>query len=230
MKLLTFLLVLHIAVCTIEAQQQSLWVKLERGESLFLDPSAMQWIPISAKQALPSKTFVLTKEQTKLKLYKETDVYDTPDRGYFFLEDVVPKNRSDLVGVLTQIEGEQLPSMKVDSVSKQAVGLTYGFPGSEKTSVAIPYLDERLNAIRWFYNQKRYDAALLSLKRFLSRFPNQYYSSSRLEMLFDLYEKTELYGFLFDETNRLMALQKNEEFGPVIVRWNETAKKYLLKR
>ncbi|NUM82406.1 hypothetical protein HUU42_16550 [bacterium] len=230
MRPLMMALLIYFTVSPLGAQQQSLWVKLERGESLYLDPLAMQWVPISAKQTLPSKTFVLTKERTELKLYKETDVYNTPDHGYFFLEDVVLKSKNDLVGALTQIEGEQLPSMKVDSGGKQSVGLTYGFPGAEKTSVNIPFFEERLNAIRWFYNQKRYDAALLSLKRLLTRFPNQYYSASRLEMLFDLYEKAELYGFIFDETNRLMALQKNDEFGPVIVRWNEVAKKYLLKR
>lgn len=230
MKALVFLLCTSAIVCAATAQQQPLWVKLERGESLYLDPMTMLWVPISAKQALPSRTFVLTKEQTELKLYKETDVYSTPDDGYFFLEDVLPKSKNDLVGALTQIEGEQLPSMKADSTGKPVIGLTYGLPGSEKTSVPIPYMEKRLNAIRWFYNQKRYDAALLCLKRLLSRFPNQYYSVARLEMLFDLYEKMELYGFLFDETNRLMGLQKNEEFGPVIVRWNETAKKYLLKR
>ncbi|HMV27688.1 MAG TPA: hypothetical protein PKA26_12485, partial [bacterium] len=92
---------------------------------------------------------------------------------------------------------------------------------------SVPYLSERMRAIRWFEEHQYAETALLSLKRLISKFPSLYFEPSNFDRLCSLYMKLGLYGFLFDETNRFMTLKRDDEFGQMVIRWNETAKKKL---
>ncbi len=233
MKRTTLLAVIVLTVASLGAGQNDIWVNIEKGSALFLNPKTMAWEPIVGKQQLPGKTFVLTKEQAILKVFKETDVLSAPARGYFFLTDIFLRDRMQVVEELTAIEAQQLPrSSKPDTMDeKKTVGLTYGvMPGRSSAKPSIPYFQERINAVESFQAQKRYDAALLSLKRTMALFPALYLDSRLANVLCRLYDSLELYGFLYEETNRLMVVQKEGEFGTLIMQWNELAKKKLTKR
>jgi hypothetical protein len=193
----------------------------------------MAWEPIIGKEQLPAKTYVLTKDQAVLNVFKETDVLSAPARGYFFLSDIFLRDRMQVVEELTAIEAQQLPpSSRPDTADeKKVVGLTYGMmAGRTSSRPSVPYLEERINAVESFQAQKRYDAALLSLKRTMALFPALYLHPRLANMLCRLYDRLELYGFLYEETNRLMVVQKEGDFGTMIIQWNELAKNKLTKR
>ncbi len=232
MKRLLFVIFLT-AVASFAYAQTEVWVNLTKGDALFLNPKTMEWEPITGKQQLPAKTFVLTKGEAELKVFNETDVLATPDQSYFFVADIFPRDKMQIVEELTSIELQQLPSNnKTDSTEqKKVVGLTYGKPlGGAASENAIPYFEERLNAVEWFYNQQRFDAALLTLKRTMTLFPVLFLRPQITGLLCSLYDKLELYGFLYEETNRLMVVQKEGELGSMVTTWNDLAKKKLTKR
>lgn len=214
--------------------QTKVWVKLEAGDALYLNPYQQQWLPISAKEEVPAKTFLLTKSGAKATLFRGTEVYGAPESAYFFIEDMMPKSRVEVVAALTQIEAEQLPKpVRETRERKLPIGLTYGENAPDTASsnaAAIPYLDERENAIRYFLDAKRYDAALLSQKRLLTKFPSLYQDAEQAERLFMLYDKLELYGFLNDETRRLLAIKRSNEYDKMVEKWNNVAKAKLLNR
>jgi len=215
------------------AAQNVIWVHVEAGTALFLNPKTMDWEPIVGKQQVPIKTYVMTKDETVLNIFKETDVLPAPANGFFFLGDLFFRDRMKVVEELTSIETQQLPSsMKSDTTEhKKIVGLTYGVLQSHTSNPSsIPYLKERCNTIDWFYTHSRFDAALLSLKRMMIQFPVLYLDPNLTEILCKLYDKLELYGFLYEETNRLMIVQKDGEFGTMITRWNDIAKKKITRR
>jgi hypothetical protein len=222
-----------IALTSFSFAQNDVWVNVEKGVALFLNPKSMEWEPIVGKQQLPMKTYVLTKDGTVFRIFKETEVLQAPASGYFFLTDIFLRDRMQVVEELTSIEAQQLPSsIKSDTTNeKRVVGLTYGIPANRTSSEPpIPYFMERTNAIKWFYEQKRYDAALLSLKRTITQFPILCLNQQLTDLLCRLYDKMELYGFLYEETNRLMVVQKEGDFGPIIKQWNDLAKQKLTKR
>jgi hypothetical protein len=233
MKRVLCLVVQLLTGVSLSVGQSDIWVNNEKGSALFLNPKTMAWEPIVGKQQLPAKTYVLTKDQAVLKIFKETDVLSTPAGGYFFIADIFSRDRMQVVEELTAIEAQQLPpSSRPDTMDgKKVVGLTYGAMSTHASSrPSIPYLEERINAVESFQAQKRYDAALLSLKRTMSLFPALYLESRYADLLCRLYDSLELYGFLYEETNRLMVVQRQGEFGTMIAQWNELAKKKLTKR
>lgn len=233
MKRILWLLLHLLTAVSLSVAQSDIWVNIEKGSALFLNPKLMTWEPIIGKQQLPAKTYVLTKDQAVLKVFKETDVLSSPARGYFFLSDIFLRDKMQVVEELTSIEAQQLPpSSRPDTMDeKKVVGLTYGMmAGRAASKFSIPYLEERINAVESFQSQKRYDAALLSLKRTMALFPVMYLDSRFANLLCRLYDSLELYGFLYEETNRLMVVQKEGEFGTMIVQWNELAKNKLTKR
>ncbi len=233
MKRIDWLIIQLLTVVSICAGQSDIWVNIEKGSALFLNPGTMAWEPIVGKQQLPAKTYVLTKDRAVLNVFKETDVLPAPARGYFFLADIFLRDRMQVVEELTAIEAQQLPpSSRPDTLDeKKVVGLTYGVMAARTSpKPSIPYLEERMNAVESFHAKKRYDAALLSLKRTMAQFPAIYLDTRCANLLCRLYDDLELYGFLYEETNRLMVVQKEGEFGTMIVRWNELAKKKLTKR
>ncbi|MCS7014029.1 MAG: hypothetical protein RMI34_07810 [Chloroherpetonaceae bacterium] len=210
-----------------------MWLKVEKGVVLYLDPYQQKWQPASSKEEIPLKTFVLTKDGAKARLFKETEDYVLPESSYFFVEDVIPKSRVEVVAALTQIEAEQLPKSTREPRERRPIGLTYGDPMPDTTTSnidAIPYLAERRRAVQHFIEMKRYDAALLSQKRLLTKFPALYQYADEAERLFMLYDKLELYGFLNDETRRLMAIKRSVEFDKMLEKWNQLAKSKLLNR
>lgn len=213
--------------------QPKVWLKVEKGEVLYLDPYQQRWQPISGKEEIPLRTFVLTKAAAKARLFKETEDYVLPESSYFFAEDVIPKSRVEVVAALTQIEAEQLPRTTREPRERKPIGLTYGEPAPDTVNSqadAIPYFAERRTAIRYFIDAKRYDAALLSQKRLLTKFPALYQDANEVERLFMLYDKLELYGFLNDETRRLMAIKRSTEFDKMLEQWHQLAKTKLLNR
>jgi hypothetical protein len=233
MKRITLLVVQLLAAVSLSLGQSDIWVNIEKGSALFLNPKTMMWEPIVGKQQLPAKTYVLTKDQAVLRVFKETDVLSAPAGGYFFLADIFLRDRMQVVEELTAIEAQQLPpSSRPDTADeKKVVGLTYGvMAGRASSRPSIPYLEERIKAVESFQAQKRYDAALLSLKRTMALFPALYLHSRLASLLCRLYDSLELYGFLYEETNRLMVVQKEGDFGTMIIQWNELAKNKLTKR
>lgn len=211
--------------------QEKLWVKLEKGSALVLNPTTSEWIPLSSKDQIPAKTFLLTKANSKLSVFRETAVYETPSEGYFFAEDVFTKTRNELVSALVRIETSQLPAGAHPSPEKPVLGLTYGKEKlKEGTQQEIPFLKERQNAILWFSKQKKFDSALLSIKRLMVKYPELYKNQDQVNLLLSLYEKLELYGYLYDETSRLMTQKTADSFDQMVIKWNEVAKKQLTGR
>jgi hypothetical protein len=233
MKFMILYIVLVMSTVSFAIAQNDVWVNVEKGIALYLNPKTMGWEPIVGKQQVPTKTYAITKEGSVLRVFRETDIFPVPAQGYFFIGDIFLRDKMQVVEELTSIEAQQLPpSVKSDTTGeKQIVGLTYGLPTNQTSfDPPIPYFGERTNAIKWFYEQKRYDAALLSLKRSMTQFPKLYLNYQLADLLCKLYDKLELYGFLYEETNKLSVLRKEGDFGSMIVQWNEIAKKKLTQR
>jgi hypothetical protein len=213
--------------------QTNVWIKVDAGAALYLETAKMQWIPVSEKQELPAKSYLMTKPGARAQVFRDTDEYSLPADSYFFIEDVFSKSRVEIVGALTQIEAEQLPVNTVEPGNSQqkVVGLTYGKnPSEEKTADEIPFGKARLNAINWFYENARQDAALLSLKRMMTKVPNLYLSEYYVERLLHLYHELQLFGFLLDESTRLLNVRKSEKFNQIVTNWNQIARQNLLQQ
>ena len=212
--------------------QSEVWIKVDSGTVLYLAPAGAEWIPVSKKQKIPAKTFLLSKPDAKAVLFQETTVYELPPAAYFFVDDLFHKSRVDLVAALTRIEAEQLPvnTREPARENRKTLGLIYGeAPEASPVAGAIPFERERESAIRWFAVHGRYGAALLSLKRAMTKFPALYLRQAYAEQLLSLYSHLELYGFLLEESNRLLVLKSSDAFHSVVKDWNETAKRKLVK-
>ncbi|HMV27419.1 MAG TPA: hypothetical protein PKA26_11110 [bacterium] len=216
-----------MVACALYAQDKESWIQKTSGEALYLEPRTGQWIPISAKQTIPLRTYLITHHGSKTTLYDQAEMLVLPDGAYFFVEDAIPKDRDALVGALTQIEAEHLPN-RLES-RPVSVGLTYGAP-EHKNEEQIPYLAERINAVNRFYELGRKDASLLSLKRLLSKYPRLYRDKKNVEQLFSLYENLELYGYLYDESSRLLNLSQDAEWSVFINGWYKTARTYVTQQ
>ncbi len=59
-------------------------------------------------------------------------------------------------------------------------------------------------------------------------FQSSYADKQYLERLFGLYKKLSLYGFLLDESNRLMASEKSREYQQMVQKWYRIAKRALV--
>jgi hypothetical protein len=212
--------------------QSEAWIKVDSGAVLYLSPPNSEWIPVSEKQKIPVKTYLLTKPGAKAFLFKETTAYELPAAAYFFGEDVFYKSRVDLVAALTRIEAEQLPANThaPGDEDRKTLGLIYGEIKEAATAEgAIPYEKERAQAVDWFSAHGQYDEALLSLKRMMTKFPALYLRQAYVEQLLVLYYRLELYGFLLEESNRLLTIKSSEAFNRTVKNWHELAKKQLIK-
>lgn len=212
--------------------QSEVWIKVDSGTVLYLAPAGAEWIPVSKKQKIPAKTFLLSKPDAKAILFQETTAYELPPAAYFFVDDIFHKSRVDLVAALTRIEAEQLPAntREPGQENRRTLGLIYGeAPEASPSAGAIPFEQEREAAIQWFAAHGQYGAALLSLKRAMTKFPALYLRQAYAEQILSLYSHLELYGFLLEESNRLLALKSSEAFQRVVKEWNETAKRKLVK-
>ncbi len=190
----------------------------------------MKWEPLEGKQSLPLKTFILTSNNANIQIFKETEIYDTPGNGYFFISDILKRSTTELVEEITLMEAQQLRVLdKNDSIKNNVIGLTYG---QNPISVVdrskyVPYYKERESAVKWFYNTKRFDAALLSLKRTVMQYPILYDDKDLIELLFKLYDINGLYGFLYNETTWLLKTSKNATPENELQKWNNIARKKL---
>ncbi len=222
-----------LAICFItilgfqDGQAQTAWVKIDSGAALYLNPLTSEWVPIDGKEKIPLKTFLLTKPKASSMLFVETEVITLPENAYFYLEDALPRRQTQIVAALTRIEAEQLPEnvSEPDSSARRRFGLTYG--RKAKTAVeqkTIPFEQERLRAVDWFYAQNRPDASVVCLKRMLAKYPALYHNASYVERLFSLYEKLELYGFLLDESRRLT---QSARMGELAKKWQSIARERL---
>lgn len=207
--------------------QEMLWVVVNNGTALYLSPLEFEWIPIINKEKVPAKTFILTKDSTDCQVFKNTDAHELPPDAYFFLADIFPRDRNEIVSALTQIEAEQLPNPKKDQDEKRILGLIYGRQVSAaQIESRVPFEKARQNAINWFVASENHSAALLSLKRMLCKFPNTYLNPEYTNLLLKLYDRLELYGFLIEESRFLLNIQE-KEFHLMVKSWYEIAQKKL---
>ncbi len=213
--------------------QETVWLKVEAGDVLYLSPLESKWIPSAEKEEIPAKTYVMTTEGSRATIFQETSVYELPPHGYFFVDDIFSRNRIELVGALTRIEAELLPVKDHRSNEDQPkpVGLIYGEqPKDPAGNGNIPFEIERGNAIQRFITHGRYDAALLCLKRMVARYPQAYLNQSYVDQLFKLYEWFDLAGFLLEESTLLLEIKKSESYQQIVEHWNDLARKRIRSR
>ena len=210
--------------------QDQIWVKVDAGQALILDGHHAEWVPLLDRQSVPVKAFLLTKPDTQVQLFKETEVINVPTDAYFYIQDALPKQQTAVVAALTRIQAEQLPASPQRRSPKRVLGLTYGTPENHTDETAkVPYERERYGAVQWFYEQGRHDAALLSLKRMMTKFPSLYKHRPYVDQLLELYSQLELYGFLHDESRQLMQFNISDDFDQMVIEWNDLAKQKLLQ-
>ena len=170
--------------------QTEVWIKVDSGAVLYLSPYDSEWIPVSEKQKIPSKTYLSTKAATRATLFRETAAYPLPADAYFYVEDAFEKSRVEIVAALTRIEAAQLPVniQAPDDQRQKTLGLTYGEkkPANESTG-EVPHEAARHRAIRWFVEHEQPHAALLSLKRMLTKFPSLYAKQQYVDQLLFFY-------------------------------------------
>lgn len=206
------------------AAQPEVWLKVEVGNVLFLAPGDATWTPSEDRQRVPVQAFVLTKPETTAHLFAATESYELPAGSYFFVEDVIPKERIQIVDALSRIEAAQLPRPKPEQPDRP-LGLTYGSPAATPAAeLDVPYAEERRRAIDFFYSRGRYDAALLMLKRALQKFPELYHDPNNVELLLALYAHFELFGFMLDECDRLRSTPEGEAVAELIYHWRDVAR------
>ncbi len=198
-------------------------MKVEKGNVLYLSPAQSEWVPCSSKEKISAKTYILTKDSTVATIFKDAESYEIPSDSYFFGNDIFELNRLEIVSALTFIEAEQLPETEKKDSTK-TIGLIYGNQSqSNETEMTIPFEKERKNAIAWFVNNNYYSAALLSLKRIVSRYPNAYLDINYMEQLFYLYDWFGLHGFLREEADMLLKLESKNEYKNRVHKWHEIA-------
>jgi hypothetical protein len=225
------LLLIIISIPALAFAQDQVWLNVEAGTVFYLDPLQADWVPVTGKQQVPEQTYVLVKPAARVHLFKDAEVYTLPAGAYFYLEDVPHKGRVEVVAALTRIEAAHLPApaARPDAGEPRRIGVTYGKPPSAPSARVIPYEAERAAAVTWFYEQGRVDAAVLSLKRLMTRYPSLYLNLSYVEQLLHGYEQLELYGFLLDEAKRLMDAEVSPDYEQTILRWHDRAAKKLLR-
>ena len=206
-------------------QQDMAWIKLHSGHALYLDTNTLEWIPLVDRERIPVKTYLMVNGQSSLTLYHETEIYTIPDSSYIYIEDIMNRNRDELVKMLTLIEAEHLPKQERESSRKQQkIGVTYGNrTGSTKDDRpirdSIPYIDEQLNAVHWFASQNRPDASLLIFKRLMTRYPDLYRDPEYFNLLCTFYEQLKLWGFLYNDTQKLLRMNPPEEVSGLARAW-----------
>lgn len=228
------LLVLALLMPLGAAAQPDVWMKVEAGDVLYLDPEILAWTPAEARQRMPAHAFLLTKADARATLFRATESYEVPAGAYFFVDDVFPRSRVDLVDALARIEASQLPvrTPSREPDAERPLGLTYGArPGSAASADdSVPHHAERRRAVAYFHEQGRYDAALLSLKRSMNKFPDLYADEDNVRLLMDLYAHFRLYGFLLDECDRLMEAPRTEPVTQLARDWHAVAREALALR
>lgn len=217
---------------TLAFGQPTGWLQVENGTMLYLTPYENTWMPIADRQQVPLRTYVTTHSETRATLFRDTDAFLLPAAAYFYLEDATAKDRVEMVGALTRIEAEQLPAtiQEPGAPAARPLGLTYGRrAGAEAADQDIPYRQERLQAVAWFYEHERFDAALLTLKRAMTKYPQLYAETALVERLLGLYDRLALYGFLLDESERLLDVDVSEPYARLVHDWHERAQNRLIR-
>lgn len=197
-------------------------VSVTAGAARYLTPAG--WVPVVPGSAVPLDAYVHTDPGTTAALTPASGAVPLPPDAYFYLDDALPRTRVDLVSALTRIEVSQLPRTDTVRAAPRPLGLIYGKPPAAGAAPPAPYEAARRHAVVWFYEQGRYDAALLALKRFLVRFPHYYADETVVARLLELYERLALYGHLWDETSRLMVVPVSESYDRMVHRFNDVAR------
>jgi hypothetical protein len=225
-------LIILFAAVNIASAQEKVWLKLEKGEAVILDPMSAAWQPITEKTEAVRRTFLLTKERSAVNIFHATEMYPVGEEWYLFIEDIIPKTRSQVVAELTRIEAEQLPNseQRSDSLGSIPAGLTYGKMKEPASVSKVPFLKQRMNTVNGSTAAGRNDAAVLTMKRMMAKYPSLYFDRAMVDRLFGLYEALELDGFLFDESSRLMGMTANADFSRQLSEWNTSAKNRLAQR
>ena len=227
-----YIVIILLCFTGITKAQDSLWITLEKGAALYLSPLNSEWIPIVAKEKIPVKTFILIKDRSIASIFKKTDQFILPSNSYIFIDDMFKHAKNEIVIALAQIEAEQLPNYnrKKNHDKKKPVGLIFGNEIQRKTNNSyIPHEYERMNAVDWFIESKQYSAALLTLKRMISKYPHAYLNKTYSNRLFTLYEMLKLYGYLLEET-RLLENIEDTELHQIVIKWQDIATQKLTKQ
>jgi hypothetical protein len=58
----------------------------------------------------------------------------------------------------------------------------------------------------------------------MTKYPQLYEEANVVERLLSLYDRLELYGFLLDESERLLHSEAPEAYSRIVIDWNERAK------
>lgn len=231
MPRLSLLLALVLVIATSAARAQTeVWLKVDHGHVLILSAGDPEWTPSGERQRVPVNSFLLTGEEAEATLFRATESFDVPSGSYVFVDDVFPKSRMELVDALTRIEAAQLPGRgPAEAEPDRPLGLTYGSPSqsASTTSGEVPYEAERRRTVAHFYALDRFDAALLSLKRSMTKFPELYEDDATVELLLDLYGRFQLYGFMLDECDRLLNRPQAEPVAAVLQHWRDIAEEAL---
>ena len=208
--------------------QEKVWIHVEQGIVLYLSPLNSDWEPVTGKDQIPERSYITTKSGVKAHIFKEASAYDVPENAYFFVDDLFERNRLEVIDALVRIEAEQLPVNPDGADSTKTLGLIYGAPIPQTSGIeAIPFHEERLNAINWFLHHNQQSAALLSIKRTLTKYPRMYLDQNYIERLLSLYSRFELYGYLFEESNRLLMLRTTDTYKETVRAWHNFAQERL---
>lgn len=201
MKYLIFLLFLF---------SNSVWVNVFEGDVLYLNPENLEWTPIHTKEQISLDTYILSKPNSKYKLFLETDVYEMSGELNFYIKDLLQKSKEDILLELTRIEAKQLKSVPVKKENrKKAFGKVYGNDKrSDKKNVLN--IEKYDYTIQYFFENNWHGAALLSQKRLFVRFPSLYTNAKHINRLLELYKFYDFKGFIYDETSRIDYLNKNK--------------------
>lgn len=222
-KLITFFL---ISILT----KDSLWVTVSKGAAVYLNPYTNSWEPIAQKQQIREHTFLLTKNNSEVVIYNQEQTVKISSNMYVYLNDLFVENKNQLMSKLNKIQMDQLPKTEIDKTGKKrSIGLTFGALTKPKIEIDIPYLKERINTVNYLDNENNSKAALLTLKRLMTKYPEMYFDYNYTKKLFDYYSEYNLKGMLYDESLALKQMDVDEKLKQFVISSHDKIKAELIK-
>ncbi|MCB0278882.1 MAG: hypothetical protein KDD94_05235 [Calditrichaeota bacterium] len=204
--------------------QEKIWIKVNSGSALYLNPYTAKWVPINGREEIPVNTYIIIKDNSDIELFRETEVISITEATYFFLADAFVNSKYDIMLRLARIEAEQFPLPEKNNQKRQA-GLIYG--ANAKTEIKtndIPNIAERKNAVEFFIKTNHYASALLSQKRMMSKFPSLYSDPEQVNRLFILYDYHQLNENIYEESKRLLNSDNSDDLAKLIKKYHTDAR------
>ncbi|MCB0278345.1 MAG: hypothetical protein KDD94_02510 [Calditrichaeota bacterium] len=181
-------------------------VSVNTGEAEYYSIQEAKWLALKTSRVTPHIYIRSKNSQLTVTVNKET--IQVPKNSFFYLNDLMIVSLKDLVDEISILDIETFNQFK--SLPRQhKAGMVYGENEiGTITAANIPFLDERLHAIDYFKQTKRYYAALLMQKRVLVKYPQLYNQQSEVTSLLDLYLKNGLNGMAVDEISSILNRRK----------------------